>query len=305
MDWFSDLGDVPHIGKIFALCAPVAWSIAVILFRKSGEVVPALTLNLFKNVLAFLMLGATMLLLGQTAPEGVTGRDYALLLASGAIGMGLSDTAFFLCLNRIGAGLQAIVNTSYSPAVILLSIAFLGERLGLTQAVGVGLILAAVLTVAGAGATKGKKPPKALMVGILFGLFCTTSQAVSIVMIKSELAEWPLVWATMWRLVGGLAITPFLLPFLPERRKALASLLQVRVWPVMIPGAIMGTYVSLLFWMGGFKFAPASIASALNQTATLFIFILAVIFLREPVTPRRILALFIGVAGVGLVTLSG
>ena len=44
-----------------------------------------------------------------------------------------------MCLNRVGAGLQAIVNTSYSPIIITLSVIFLGERLGAVQAIGAGL----------------------------------------------------------------------------------------------------------------------------------------------------------------------
>ena len=38
------MADIPYIGEIFALAAPVCWAFAVILFRKTGETVPALAL---------------------------------------------------------------------------------------------------------------------------------------------------------------------------------------------------------------------------------------------------------------------
>jgi drug/metabolite transporter (DMT)-like permease len=70
----------------------------------------------------------------------------------------------------------------------------------------------------------------------------------------------------------------------------------------MVPGSVMGTYVSLLFWLGGMKYTLASTAAALNQTATLWTFGLAVLWLGEPVTRRRLLWLAGGVVGVALVT---
>jgi drug/metabolite transporter (DMT)-like permease len=230
-------------------------------------------------------------------------RDYILLLVSGAIGIGISDTLFFMTLNRVGAGLQAIINTSYSPSIIILSYIFIGERLTPIQLIGVVLILNAVLSVGWMrGTPKKHLPTRVLVFGIFLGILATSTQAVSIVMIKPTLGSYPLIWANCWRLLGGLVMTLLLLPLLPQRRQALASLHNLRVWRVMIPGVVMGTYVSLLFWLGGMKYTLASTASALNQTATLWTFLLAALLLREPVTWKRVAGLFLGLGGVALVT---
>lgn len=71
----------------------------------------------------------------------------------------------------------------------------------------------------------------------------------------------------------------------------------------MIPGSILGTYLALVFWIGGMKYAPASVASALNQTSNIFIFVLAALFLKERITPYKIAGIIMAVAGVFLVIL--
>lgn len=295
----------PALGQAFALSAALCWSIAVILFRLSGRSVPPLALNLFKNVLALALFTLTMLAMGRPflRPEA-SGSDLALLLLSGAIGIGISDTLFFMCLNRVGAGLQAIVNTSYSPIIILLSVAFLGERLNAMQAGGAVLIVGAVLAVTWVRGDRraAARVPERLK-GILFGIAATTTQGVSIVMVKPLLEESPVLWVTWWRLLGGLVLGGIILLATAEQRRGVRQLAAPRAWAVMVPGAVMGTYVSLLFWLGGMKFAPASIAAALNQTSSLWTFALAVLILHEPATRRRVVGLVLGIVGVMAVSL--
>jgi len=55
--------------------------------------------------------------------------------------------------------------------------------------------------------------------------------------------------------------------------------------------------------MGGMKYTQASVASALNQTSIVFIFILAAVFLKEPVNRFKIIGIFLAFLGVILVSL--
>jgi len=296
---------IPYMGELCALFSPLAWSVAVILFQKSGESVPPAALNLFKNLVGLALFAITWLALGGGAAEGVDWRHYALLLGSGVVGVGLADLFFLMCLNRLGAGRQAIVNTAYSPPIILLSWIFLGEALSAWQLIGVALILCAVLIV---GLTKdsiGARRVGTVGGGILCGLAACLAQAVSIVMVKPFLDDWPLIWTTTWRLFGGvLACLVMIAAAKPEERD-LAPFRQPSTWRVMFPAVVIGTYLSLLLWMAGFKYTDASVAAPLNQTATLFTFALAVIWLGEPVTRRRVGGLLCGMVGVALVTFLG
>lgn len=266
---------------------------------------PALALNLFKNALAVPLFLVTMLVLGiPVFWEHGTSADLGLLLLSGVVGIGLADTFFFMTINRVGAGLQAIINTSYSPSVILLSVLFLDERLAPLQIAGVALILVAVVSVSWfRTASAPDLPRRTLWAGVACGVAASMTQGVSIVMIKPLLEESPLLWANLWRLLGGLLFS-MILPFVwPGARAGLPTLRHPRIWRVMIPGSVMGTYVALMFWLAGMKFTQASTASALNQTASLWTFLLAVLILKEPATLLRWLGLAGGLVGVMMVTL--
>ena len=135
---------VPYLGEILALSCAMIWALSVIFFKKSGETVHPLALNLFKDVLGAVLMVPTIWIAGQTWIPGTPTSDIALLLLSGALGIGIADTLFLMALNRLGAGLSAIIDCLYSPTVIALSVVWLGESLRLWQLSGVVLILSAV-----------------------------------------------------------------------------------------------------------------------------------------------------------------
>ena len=61
--------------------------------------------------------------------------------------------------------------------------------------------------------------------------------------------------------------------------------------------AFVGQFLAMVLWLAGYKYTQASVAAILNETASVFILILAAFWLKEPLTRRA-------VVGVGL-TLSG
>ncbi len=242
-----------------------------------------------------------MYLLNKPLFRSVPASEYYLLLLSGAIGIGIADTLFFKCLNLVGAGMTAIVECLYSPFIIGLSILWLGESLSIFQFIGTFLIIAAVFT---ATTTKGRGSVSKhdLFRGIFWGVLGLVNIAVAIVMIKPLLNRSPLLWVSEIRLFGGMAILLLFLPFHPRRKKIIRSLTCTHNWIYIVVGSIFGTYLSMIFWLGGMKYTQASIAAALNQTSNIFIFIFAAIFLKEAINSQRIIAIILAVTGASLVT---
>lgn len=294
--FFDSVLRAPHIGEFFSVAAALVWAFAVILFRVVGRSVPPLALNLFKNVFALVLVVLTAAVVGVSLAPDLGGRPALMMIASGILGITISDTLFLASLNRLGASLSAVVDCLYSPFIIGFSMLFLGERLSALQIFGVALIISAVLTV---GQKKHERavPRRDLLVGAGLGTLSMLTMAAGIVMIKPTLASVPLIWAVFMRLAGATASLAVVFALHPKRAALLRPLARRENLRVMAPAAFLGTYLSLMAWMAGMKYTFASVAAALSQLSTIFIFILAAVFLKEKATPWRILA--IGLAFLG------
>jgi drug/metabolite transporter (DMT)-like permease len=223
-------------------------------------------------------------------------------MMSGAVGIALGDTLFFKSLNQIGAGLTSIVVCLYSPFIIALSVIWLSDRLSPLQMLGVVMVVAAVLSTVKRGAI-ARVSRRDLLHGILWGVLATACMAVGIVMIKPTLTRSPLFWATEIRLFGAVPALGLIIAFHPLKRKVISSLTSPGSLRFTLGGSFTGAYAAMLIWLAGMKYTTVSIASALNQTSSLFVVILAALFLSEPLTPRKTGAIILAFLGALLVSL--
>lgn len=295
-----------YFGEICALGCAFLWAGATVLFRKSGESVPPHALNLFKCVIALLLLGPTMLALGtQLRPAGVSLGDWLRLAASGALGIAVADTLFFASLNRLGAGRSAIVNCLYAPLVVLAAALVLGEPVGGALLVGVALMVVGILLESNPFARGGARLTRADQLGMLQGALSMLAMAIGIVLAKPVLERVELVWATTVRIAAGAALLG--LWCLPARRRGdvVAAFKPSRAWRWTLSGSFLGTYLAMLVWLAGIKYTTAGVASVLTQTSTLLVPLLAAPTLGEPLTRRKVVAVCLGFAGAVVATLWG
>jgi len=292
-----------YFGEILSLLTAFAWSAAVVLFKKSGETVHPLALNLFKDLAAVGLFVVTIAVMGGNPFPSAPIGDYLILLLSGAIGVGISDTLFFRSLNILGASVSSIVDCTYTPFVVLFSIFLLGEPLSGWQTVGIMLIIGSVLIVAlTPGDIKTIIPRKENIKGWVLGISSMLLNAFSVVLAKPVLLHSSVLWVTEIRLIGGLIMLAVLFAFNRDRL-AILKTLNIKTGRIYLySSTFLGAYVAMILWLGGMKFAATSVAAALNQTNTVLIFLLAVIFLKEPLTKRLIIGLTVAVIGSYVVT---
>jgi drug/metabolite transporter (DMT)-like permease len=290
------------VGEFLALLTALIWAAAVILLKRSGETVPPFALNLFRVTVSIALLVPTAILAGQASISSASLSDIGLLVASGALGVAVSDTLFHASLNRIGAGISAIIDSLYSPLTVLLAFLVLNERLSTLQLVGMALVLGGVSAAARHEPPHGVAP-RQVAAGVALGVFAMFALAVAIVIAKPVLDRSPLMWAVTVRQVGCLAVMLPIALISRRRTQILGALRPSRVWLHSLPGALLGSYLGLMCWIGGLKYTKVGVATILNQSSTIYILILAAIFLREPFTRRKLVASLVTLAGIVLVTL--
>ncbi len=290
------------LGSVFALSSAFFWALAVILFKKSGDNFSPLSLNIYKSMVALILITLTMLILEIPFFPDVPPRAWVLLALSGFLGITLADILFFKALNLLGAGLVAVVECIYLPSVLFFSFLLLGERLGLGGIVGSFLVFSAILVGSMTRKNKNQKIPmtRETLVGIIAGLLSVVLMALGIVMIKGVLEHTNVFWATLVRVVAGCATLFAIVIFHPGRKKYIDELKFSRAWLTALPASVSGNFIALLFWVAGMKYTTASQAGILNQMSTIFIFILAAVWLKETITVQKSIAICLAFTGACL-----
>lgn len=294
-------GGAVGIGEAMALGSAAAWAVGVILARQLGAHLPPLALNLLKNGLVLAVLAPVTLLVYAGDWPGLPARDVAIVLASGVIGIALADTLYFRALNELGAGRMGIIGNLYSPLVLVLGFVFLDERLGGAQWVGFGLVAMGVLLVSRPPGEWQTHPQRATR-GVLLGLLAIALMAVAIVMVKRTLETQPLLWVTLLRLLGAVAGL-LLVAALPTMRRRMHFVAADVPWHRLVIAALIGQGLSMVLWLGGYKYTSASVAAILNECASVFLVLLAALWLREPLGRRAFVGVLLTFSGIACMLL--
>lgn len=289
------------IGEALALGSAAAWAVGVILARQLGASLPPLALNLMKNGLVLVLLAPVVLLLHAGQWPQMPARDLALVLASGVLGIALADTLYFRALNELGAGRMGVIGNLYSPLVLVMGFLWLDERLGARQWLGFGLVGLGVLLVARPPSEWRTRPAHTLR-GVMIGMSAIALMAIAIVMVKRILEEQPLLWVTLLRLIGAVGGL-LLIAAWPAMRRHRAFDPRRVPWHRLILAALIGQGLSMVFWLGGYKYTSASVAAILNESASVFLVILAALWLREPLGRRGVVGVLLTFSGIACMLL--
>lgn len=283
------------LGHALALASAATWAFGVILARQLGATLPPAALNLFKNGLVLAVLAPLALISTHGQLPTLTGTQLALSLASGVLGIAVADTLYFRALNELGAGRMGVVGNLYSPLVLVLGLVFLDERLGPWQWLGFALVAGGVALVA--RPARRASPASHSLRGVGIGLTSIALMAISIVMLKHVLEAQPLLWISLLRLAGAVAGLALLRTW-PRMRRHFQFVAAQVPWPRLVVAALCGQGLSMVLWLGGYKYAPAAVAAILNESASVFLVILGALWLREPLGRRALAGVVLTFTGI-------
>ncbi|MEM1081621.1 MAG: DMT family transporter [Pseudomonadota bacterium] len=288
------------MGELFSVACAAVWALAVVLFRRSGESLPAFELNLFKNTLGVVLLIPTVWLTEGLTPPAFSVQTWLIVLTSGVIGIAIADTWYLRALNLMGAARTGVVATLFSPFVILLSILLLGERMKAWQLAGFLLVLSGILLVTWR-THRQDISLRALKAGMLYGAGAVLLMAIGIVMAKPVLEGAHFFWVVALRMTAGCVAMLALVTLGKQWSLVMARYRDPQPWPTIIVASILASYVSMILWLAGYRLTDASIASVLNETAAAFIVLFAWLILKEPLNLRRVAGVALTFVGVWVI----
>ena len=288
-----------NLGEIYAILTALCWSSGVIFFQISGRVLSSLQINLLKNTIGVIGFIGFLIIQGHNFPA-FNHHEYLILIISGILGVAVGDLFFLTSLRRLGAGLNAIVSTTYSPSIFLLAFLMFGEVISLQAYFGGALVITGIII--GFLEKPKNKRREDIAWGVLYGFAAQALTAFSVLLLKPIMEIHPVVPIALVRFSTGAVLSIGFLVFAKGSSALFETFKQGLKHPPLIMGSFLGTFLSVIFWLAGYKYTLAGRAAIYNQLSTIFIIIMAAIFLKEAMTKKKWLAVCCALCGALLVS---
>ena len=288
------------MGDLYAVITAVCWSSAVILFDISTKNFTAIQLNVLKNFIGVFGFILTIILFSIPSPN-FSQQDIFTLALSGFLGILIADGLFLESLRRLGSGISAVVSTIYTPTVFIIAFILFNETINLHSYIG-GVLVIGGITIS------VFQPPKTikkrdLYIGILFGIMANILTAYSVLIIKPIMKNNSVIYVALYRFSIGFIFGILINILKSGTKQVIQKFKQGLTNQYVILGAFLGTYLSVIFWLAGYKYTLAGRAAIYNQLSTVFIIILARVFLKEPMTSKKIIGVSLAIFGAMIVSI--
>lgn len=299
------------LGLLAATLAAFLWSIATVLYRRVGRVMPPVRLNLTKGIIATTILAGVV---GWQAfrdggnPLALPPGLMMIMIGSGVIGLAGGDTCFFAALNRLGAR-RTLLMFMLSPALTaIVAWPLLGQPLSLLQGLGITLtcggiawVIAERTTGPGDGAVDG--------LGLVFGIGAAVCQAAGSLMSRHvfDQVDYGATPSALVRIVAGTVVVAFMLPLDKYLRDPVSLSAAPDTesrprtpWLTLCFAILLGTVLGIWLQQISFKLSDnVGVASTLLSTSPLFVLPLTAA-MGERISWRAAIGATIGVLGIAI-----
>ncbi|MBI5596229.1 MAG: EamA family transporter [Elusimicrobia bacterium] len=253
---------------LFALAANLCFAAGSLFYTRFARRTSAAWVNAFKALLAAAAFALTVTL--STGWLGLGGAPLAMLLVSGAVGLGLGDVFLVEAMARMGPG-RTLMIFAFQPLVLgTLAAVLLGQPLDARRLSAVGFFMLCLATISHESRRRHGHWNAAALgaagVGMLLdcgGILLTRSAFDAVPALSS-------VEGNFYRCLGALG---FFFAFSRVRdlgfRRHLASLGR-RELAAVTAGSLLGCYASLLFYLAAIKHGHLAAVSGVAITSTAF-----------------------------------
>lgn len=302
-----------------AFLTTVLFSISAVCGHRSAKLIGGTEANFWRAALATLLLAAW----SHTFGKGLAGAAFPAFVASGILGIGIGDVAFFQALPRLGARLSLLlVQCLTAPLGALIEWLWLGTTLtlwqvlfGLTTLAGVGIVLAP--------GEHLKLTRRELTLGTLFGVIAALGGAGGAVfsrkayfIVRASGEHIDPVNAGYQRMLGGLMLAGICLLVVKRREFRIqtrsqrdlaveASRKKWRgVWLWIVLNALAGQTVGVSCLQWALQTTPAGVVLPIVAMAPIVVIPITLLVEGDRPSLRSLIGGAIAVAGVSALALS-
>ena len=326
------------LGETIAVVVAFSWTITALCFEFAGNRIGSLSVNIWRLVLAFFLLGGLLFFTtGSFVPLHADGQTWLWMSLSGVVGFVFGDLCLFYSYTLITARFSQLLMTLAPPFAALFGWMMLGESLSLMAALGM------VVTLGGISISilkKGTSPqtPGALIAstsnltvvvaehpaarkrlivqlpvkGILLGIGGALGQGLGIVLSKkgmvfyetaaqsTSVAGYIPFAATQMRIITGIAGFALIIMLTGRLKSAAVALKDHKSMGAVFTGSIFGPFLGVSLSLMAVQYTSTAIASTIMAITPVLILIPYVLFYKKRVTLAEVVGAILSVAGVSL-----
>lgn len=211
----------------------------------------------------------------------------------------LNYAFMFPALGMTTASAAAVAIELYVPFSIILSVIFLGERIGLRRIFGITLAFVGVAIIAMAKPAEAAGP--LFLLGIIMMTGAAMSEAVGAILVKSIKHVPPLQLLAWFAVVGSLVLWPLSLMFEENQLRAFTPDNRLPFGLALLYSTVLVSIVAHASYYWLLQRLPIYIVSTSGLMTTVVAVLASAIILKEPITAPFVIGGAMTLAGVGFI----
>jgi drug/metabolite transporter (DMT)-like permease len=300
-------------GEAGALLAAALWSVSVTILTVQTRRIGAISVNAVRSLSAALFVLLLIPFAGGLGDlRDISASSAVAVVGSGVLAMGLGDSLYFASLPLLGVSRAVpISNGLYPLLALLIAAVWLDEKVTWLILLGTGLVIVGVSLLVGerspavegdgngshggpAGATAGRWQR-----GLFVLILACVVWAISTAWLKAGLGDLDVIAVGIIRIVINALILLPVVGLVGGRREIAGN--GMRNTAALAAAGVLGIGIGSLFYVFAVQEAGAGRTAVLTSTQPLFALPLAVLFLREKITPKVVLGTALCILGIWFV----
>lgn len=303
-------------GELMAVLVAFCWACSAIFFEYAGKRIGSLSVNLYRLLFGFLLLGLLLFFLtGSMFPQGADARTWLWMSLSGFAGFVFGDLCLFYAYVLITSRFSQLIMTLSPPLAAFSGWLILSEKMSWMGLAGMVVTLFGVgISIFKRNASEGTLKLNLPLKGVLLALGGALGQGLGLVLSKQGMIYYeqavavtggePVAFipfaATQMRIITGIIGFSLIILF-TGRAKQFAAAFKNRVAVTQtFFGSIFGPFIGVSLSLIAVRNANTGVATTIMATTPIVLILLDVLVKKKKVSFIEVLGAVISVAGVSL-----